>query len=373
MLCDYFGICGSCTIFDVDYASQLQQKVNEQIASFRDLFDGHFEIFASEEQAFRARAEFKIYHDDFGIYYAMNTKDKKFVTIQSCQIVNQQISQMMPKLIKSLQEDELLSRKLFGVEFLTSCDEVLVTLIYHKKLDENWVALAKKIQSDLNIKIIGRSRGQKIVLSDDFVTQKIEINTKKFQIIQKEGGFSQPNSGVNSKMLSWVLDNIFSKKDLCELYCGGGNFTIPLSAIFRSVLATEISKTSISSAKQSCELSGVSNIEFLRMSSEDFTSALNKEREFFRLKNISLDNYDFSTIFIDPPRAGVDEKTLELVASFENIIYISCNPVTLKRDLEILTKTHKIEKFAFFDQFAWTHHIESGVILTNKLQSSSLD
>lgn len=367
MFCNYFGICGSCTIFGVDYASQLRQKVDEQIASFRDLFDGHFEVFASETQAFRARAEFKIYHDDFGICYAMNTKDKKFVTIQNCQIVNGQISQMMPKLIKSLQEDELLSRKLFGVEFLTSCDEVLVTLIYHKKLDDDWIALAKKIQSDLNIKIIGRSRGQKVVLSDDFVTQKIEIDKRQFAIIQKESGFSQPNSGVNSKMLSWVLKNISSSGDLCELYCGGGNFTIALSAKFRKVLATEISKTSIASAKQSCILSGVENIEFLRMSSEDFTSALNKEREFFRLKDISLDDYDFSTIFIDPPRAGVDEKTLELVARFENIIYISCNPVTLKRDLEILNKTHKISRFAFFDQFAWTHHIESGVILTKNL------
>lgn len=369
MFCDYFGICGSCSIFGVDYETQLKLKTDEQQKQFAQLFDGDFEIFSSEAEKFRARAEFKIYHENGEIFYAMSAKNKKFVTIKNCQIVNQQISQIMPVLISRLADDEILSHKLFGVEFLTSADEILVTLVYHKKLDENWTKQAKNIQEELNVKIIGRSRGQKIVLNEDFVTQKININGKKFQIIQKEGGFSQPNSGVNTKMLDWVLGNIGCDGDLCELYCGGGNFTIPLSTRFRKVLATEISKTSINSAKQSCIFSEISNIEFLRMSSEDFTSALNAEREFFRLKGVNLGDYNFSTIFIDPPRVGVDQKTLNLVARFDKIIYISCNPIALKRDLEILNTTHKIEKFAFFDQFAWTHHIESGVILTKRRQA----
>ena len=66
---------------------------------------------------------------------------------------------------------------------------------------------------------------------------------------------------------------------------------------------------------------------------------------------------------MDPPRSGLDDTTRTLAKKFENIIYISCNPETLHRDLEELLKTHKIVRFALFDQFAFTEHIESGVIL----------
>ena len=78
-------------------------------------------------------------------------------------------------------------------------------------------------------------------------------------------------------MIEWVLNNTKdSKKDLCELYCGGGNFTIPLSKKFNKVLATEISKTSIKSALRNCALNNIENIDFIRMSSEEFVEALNE-------------------------------------------------------------------------------------------------
>ena len=75
-------------------------------------------------------------------------------------------------------------------------------------------------------------------------------------------------------------------------------------------------------------------------------------------------------ILLDPPRAGLDETTTKLSQDFVNIIYISCNPETLHRDLLELTKTHTIEKFALFDQFAYSEHIETGVILKIKLSES---
>jgi tRNA (uracil-5-)-methyltransferase len=107
----------------------------------------------------------------------------------------------------------------------------------------------------------------------------------------------------------------------------------------------------------------VTNIDFVRLSSEDLTSALKKEREFRRLKDIDLESYNFSHIFVDPPRSGLDEKSLEFISEFENIIYISCNPLTLKRDLEVLKDRFEVVSSALFDQFAYTTHIESGVVL----------
>ena len=82
------------------------------------------------------------------------------------------------------------------------------------------------------------------------------------------------------------------------------------------------------------------------------------------LRNIFRElNDDFDTIFMDPPRSGLDDTTRALAKNFTNIIYISCNPQTLHRDLEELLKTHKIVRFALFDQFAYSEHIECGVIL----------
>ena len=76
-----------------------------------------------------------------------------------------------------------------------------------------------------------------------------------------------------------------------------------------------------------------------------------------------LDDYDFSTVFVDPPRAGLDEATIRLVRRFDHIIYVSCNPETLARDLATLTQTHAVLSAAIFDQFPHTEHVESGVVL----------
>ena len=369
MQCEYFGICGSCNLGGKSYEEQLQLKIDREKDRFAPLWDKDITIIKSPDGSFRDRAEFRIWkifdsNNNYTLHYAMNDKDKKILPIKSCSIVSENIATLMPKLIEKLSSEDKLNFKLFSIEFLSSTSgDMLVTLIYHKKLDDSWKILAKELESNLKIKIIGRSRKQKIIVSDDFIFQEVEILNRIYKFHYKEGGFTQPNQKVNKQMIEWVLENIESYDDLCELYCGGGNFTIPLSSMFQKVLATEISKTSIRSAKENCELNGIENIEFLRMSSEEFVEAKNGVREFRRLKDINLSDYNFSTIFLDPPRAGLDDTTTKLSQEFDQIIYISCNPETLKRDLDTLTKTHTIEKFALFDQFAYSTHIESGVIL----------
>jgi tRNA (uracil-5-)-methyltransferase len=161
----------------------------------------------------------------------------------------------------------------------------------------------------------------------------------------------------------------FGKKssDLLELYCGAGNFTIPFATLFNKVLATEISKSSINAAKTNMALNGVSNVEFVRMSVEEFVSALDGVREFRRMKDIDIKSYNIDSIFVDPPRSGMDEYSCRFSARYETIVYISCNPETLYRDLEILTQTHDVVSMALFDQFPYTHHVEMGVKLLKKV------
>jgi len=371
MRCEYFNICGSCNLGGISYDEQLQTKVDREKERFKNLWDKKIDIIKSEDGAFRNRAEFRIWKtfdkdDKAKLNYAMNDIDKKPLVIDSCSIVTSHISNLMDSLLPILQENETLSYKLFAIEFLSSTtNDTLVTLIYHKKLDDDFIVLAKEIEKKLNIKMIGRSRKQKLISSVDFIDECLVIDDKKFNFRYQEGGFTQPNQKVNTQMISWVIKNSKKENDLCELYCGGGNFTIALSGHFQKVLATEISKTSIRSAKENCELNSIENIKFIRMSSEEFVEARKGKREFRRLlqEDVVLSDYNFSTIFVDPPRAGLDETTTELCKEFDQIIYISCNPETLKRDLDELTKTHTIKHFALFDQFAFSSHIESGVVL----------
>ena len=368
MECKYFGECGACRVFESGYDGQIEQKIELNKDRFKDFYSGNISVFRSPTSHYRSRSEFKIWHIDDDIHYAMNHIEKKgVVLIDECPQVNIHISQLMPKLLKAIKEKDI-GFKLFGADFLSSSDgEIVVSLLYHRRLDEDWMRLALEIADELSIYIIGRSRKQKEVIGQDYITESLNINSKIYKFNYIENSFTQPNPRVNEKMVSWALD-MFSnaKNDLLELYCGAGNFTIPFATIFDKVLATEISKSSINAAKTNMSLNGVTNIEFVRMSAEEFVEALDGVREFRRMKDIDIKSYSLQNIFVDPPRSGMDENSCRFSARFDTILYISCNPESLVRDLDILSQTHDIVDMAIFDQFPYTHHVEMGVKLVKK-------
>ena len=372
MKCKYFGSCGSCGLHELSYGEQLEQKSSRVSELLSPFYSGELEMFESPDSHYRARSEFRIWHIGDICSYAMGniTKDGT-LCIDECPKVIEPIERRMWALLDSINDNKLLSHRLFGIEFLatTTTDECLVTMLYHRRLDDEWSALALELESRHNISIIGRSRKQKVVLSTEFVTEALTIDNKLYTYRYYEGGFTQPNPMANISMIEWARGAIGdrAKGDLLESYCGLGNFTIPLSNLFDKVLATEISKNSIKAAKENCELNGVTNIEFIRLSSEEMTQAINAEREFRRLADVDLDSYNFSTVLVDPPRAGLDSATVELISSIDTILYISCNPETLARDLEVLSQSHNVAKAAIFDQFPHTTHVESGVLLQRKV------
>ena len=357
------------TIDPRQYQQQLADKITKIHADFANLELPHIEVYESEPINFRMRAEFRIWHEGDEPHYAMHQPGtNRPISISEFPIGSLKIAELMPQIMTGVRGNDILRRKLYVVEFLTTLSgDALVTMIYHKPLGEDWQAEARALSEHIGTPIIGRSKKQKVVLDRDYVTEELEVLGKRYKYKQVETGFTQPNAGVNQKMLTWAVEaSQTSTADLLELYCGNGNFTIPLAQNFDRVLATEISKVSVNSSHWSMEQNGVSNIDIVRMSSEDFTDALNQVRPFRRLKEIDLDSYNFSTVFVDPPRAGLDEGTLDLVKRFDNILYISCNPETLKSNLETLSETHRIKKFAAFDQFPYTHHLECGAVLVRK-------
>ena len=356
-----------------------QQQLADKKQYLQQLFQGldfpEIEVFESPEQHYRMRAEFRIWHEGGEMFYAMFERGQKasgasLIRCDQFPATSESINALMPKLIEAASNHSELKNRWYAVEFLSTLSgEMLVTMIYHKKLNEAWQQAAQELAHNLGIHIIGRSRGQKIVLSQDFVTEALTVNGKTFRYRQIEGSFTQPNAQVCQKMLTWACDAAQNLgKDMLELYCGNGNFTLPLSQHFNQVLATEVSKTSVNAAQWNIEANQITNLKIARLSAEEFTEAYTQNREFRRLQEqgIDLKNYDFSTIFVDPPRAGVDDETLKLVTRFDNVLYISCNPETLRTNLDTLCQTHTIERAALFDQFPFTHHIESGVWLKKK-------
>ena len=366
MKCSHFGKCGSCNNYQLNYSEALTAKQKEVSNLLKLFYNDTLEVFESPKSAHRARAEFKIWHEDSSCFYAMTNLEKNgVVLLNECPKVIDVISNIQYRLLESINNQPILKEKLFSIEFLGSKrGELLVTLIYHKQLNNEWQERAKELERLFDIHIIGRARKQKIVLSQEYIIEELQINNKPFLYKYYEGGFTQPNPYVNEKMIEWAIARAKnSSGDLLELYCGLGNFTLPLSQHFSKVLATEISKNSIKAALENCKINSIDNIEFIRLNAAETAQALRGIREFRRLANIDLKTYNFSTVLVDPPRAGLDELSTNLVKEFDKIIYISCNPVTLARDLEELCKTHKVTKAAIFDQFPYTSHIESGVYL----------
>jgi tRNA (uracil-5-)-methyltransferase len=327
--------------------------------------------FPSPKQHYRHRTEFKCWHTDDTANYAMTDPDtKKTIIIDDFDIATKSINQLMPTLLHEINSKQILRKKCFQIEFLsTLSEEILVTLIYHKPLEDEWLDAIQEVKAKLDVDIIGRSRKQKLVVGRDYVNEVFTVDGRKFHYKQIEGCFSQPNGYICEQMLNWAVKNSQSfQGDLLELYCGNGNFTLPLAQNFNRVLATEISKTSVNAALDNIKTNDIDNVKLLRMSSEEFTQAMDKVRSFRRIRDaeVDLDNYQFSTVFVDPPRAGLDSDTEKMIQRFENIIYISCNPDTLIKNLNSLCNTHKIKCLAAFDQFPYTDHLETGVILSLK-------
>ncbi|WP_105903015.1 tRNA (uridine(54)-C5)-methyltransferase TrmA [Vibrio gangliei] len=358
------------------YAEQLDDKLQRLGDMFAEFTTPDIEVFESPEQHYRMRAEFRVWHEGDDMYYIMfDQATRQKYRVDQFPTASRLINDLMPLLMDAMKDNPVLRTKLFQVDFLSTLSgEVLVSLLYHRQLDDEWQQQARALKQRLNeegfnLDLIGRARKMKIVMDRDYVVEKLNVNGQPYIYQQVENSFTQPNGIVAQKMLEWAVDcTQDSQGDLLELYCGNGNFSLALAQNFERVLATELAKPSVDSAQYNIKANNIDNVQIIRMSAEDFTDAMEGKREFRRLKDndIDLTSYNCNTIFVDPPRSGMDEGTCKMVQGYERIMYISCNPETLKDNLDILAQTHNITRFALFDQFPFTHHMEVGVFLERK-------
>jgi len=358
------------SIVPAEYTAQLAEKLAQFKQTFAPYGVVEPTVISSKPLHYRLRAEFRMYHKQGRVDYAMFAPDdpKVPVVIDAFPVAAEPIYQLMPLLRDKLQASNTLKDKLYQINFLATLrGEVMVTLIYHQVLGSRWEAAARSLAAELNVQIVGRSRGQKVILDRDWLLEQFEVNGRMLSYQQIEASFTQPNGEVNRQMLAWARQQATGLGgDLLELYCGNGNFTMALAPLFERVLATEVAGSSVKAAHYNLAANEIDNVKVVRLASENLSAALAGSKALRELDGIELRDYRFSTLFVDPPRAGLDADTLAVASNFENILYISCNPQTLQENVAALQASHEIAAAAIFDQFPYTHHLESGLLLKRR-------
>jgi tRNA (uracil-5-)-methyltransferase len=326
------------------------------------------------------------------------------VVVRSFPIASRPIYALMPLVLDWCNDDKMdadgvgstldsvvLRRNLKAIHYLsTTTLEVLVTLVYDAPIDEDrWHHEATLLREHLMmtngigitaLSIIGRCKGVKLVLGDDFVWESLAlpVDGRVLRYKQVEDGFSNPNGAVNALALDWICSvvktAISSKQststgssldiNMLEMYCGNGNHTVALAPMVAHLVGVELNKALCAAARENLSANGISNAHIVACDSNKFARSILRSKQYHCKENGAT--YAFDIVLVDPPRCGLDDVTRVMITAYDYIVYISCNPDALQRDLLEICLTHRILRFAVFDQFAYTPHLECGVFLQRK-------
>ena len=215
----------------------------------------------------------------------------------------------------------------------------------------------KTIIKNLNYKntniILGNEN--KVIFGDGYITDI--LLGKKFKISNMS--FYQVNPVQTEKLYSKAIEyaNLTGKETVFDLYCGIGTIGICSSDKVGQLFGIETIPEAIEDAKENTKINKIENAEFFVGDVE------NELPEFIKTRNIKPD-----VVFVDPPRKGCDKTALETLLEIqpEKIVYVSCNPATLGRDLKILEEKYELKKLAICDMFPWTSHVECVAVLELK-------
>jgi tRNA (uracil-5-)-methyltransferase len=281
-----------------------------------------------------------------------------------------------------------LCRYLSSIHVLSSLQgQAVLTLVYdkEKQLEESetelraaaaWFINAIKSERP-DVSIIAQSKGVRFVepRGKDYVMETLDVkipdSSAPARLFYKQpvDGFSNPNGKVNEACLGWLCSVAYSncnssEGDLLEMYSGCSNHTVGIAKYFRSVVCVELNKALCEAAKFNLSLNDITNVKVVAGPSEKFAKAILRKGSY---KDTNRE-YSFNSVLVDPPRGGLDADTRFLLktGNFRSIIYISCNPDSLVRDLNIICSdgTYRVERFAVCDHFAYSKgHLESLVLL----------
>ena len=217
------------------YEAQLAEKVvrlQKMMAPFSAQVP---EVFRSPVSHYRMRAEFRLWHDGDDLYHIMfDQQTKSRIRVDTFPAASELINQLMATVIEGVRDNPVLRHKLFQVDYLTTLsNQAVISLLYHKKLDDEWRQQAERFRDalraqNLNVHLIGRATKTKIELDQDYIDERLPVGGREMIYRQVENSFTQPNAAMNVQMLEWAIDATKDATgDLLELYCGCLLYTSP--------------------------------------------------------------------------------------------------------------------------------------------------
>jgi len=351
--CPVFTLCGGCQLQNLSYPAQLREKehiLRETLGRLGGLHDVSIELIVPSPKEFGFRNKVTLsawfYKGKWHIGYSQKGTNRK-VPIESCPISTEIVDKVINRISRVLASLGDPHFPLDKIHISSNGKTAQITLVpVHSRKGDTLKTLhghLKRHEETENVSIggIGETGFEFNILDNKFLTTP--------------SAFTQVNSAINELMIKTVLEwaELTNNMSVLDLYSGIGNFSIPLALQAKEVLGVEISKNSVKLAKHNAGINSVKNIVFQNASSEDAVTILNDEHESFDL------------VVLDPPREGAKEVIDGLVElSPEKMIYVSCDPATLARDLKKLSKSgYKVVKVRPFDMFPQTFHIESVTLL----------
>ena len=372
--CKTYKTCGGCSLRHIDYRETLvikREKVQNLVnKSLKNRVIVEDTIGMGNVSYYRNKAIYPVCIDDngnknFGIYSA---RTHKVVPFEECFIqseISQQIARYIIDNYNGTIYDEVNntgSLRNIMIRFAKNTNEVMVVLVQTDNnvyIDVN--ALVSKFPNIRTVVININSKNTNVVLSGEnhviYGDGIIEDLLGKYKFVISPNSFYQVNPVQTEVMYNLGIEMAALKKDdiICDLYCGIGTIGIFASEYVSKVYGIEIVDAAIENAKQNAILNNVKNIDFIVGDVEFAFDKLLKEDEV--VPNI---------VFVDPPRKGLDDLTITNLNKLEldKIVYISCNPATLVRDLAKLENKYKVEKIVPVDNFCYTSHVETVALLS---------
>lgn len=381
--CSTYKKCGGCELRHIDYETTINMKkysvenTLKKTLSRKDI-EVNEVIKMDNPYFYRNKLQYPIGVDDnnnlvMGVYAQ---RSHKIIETNECRIQNKLCQNIAKDIFKFIKENNI---KVYNEKTLTGSirhiivrigiktNEVLVTLVTNERKIEKEDLLVKYITEKYKeIKTIAKninSKNTNVILGNKteiiFGDGYIEDYIGKFKFKISPRSFYQVNPVQTEKLYSKAVEyaSLTGEETIFDLYCGIGTIGIFASDNVKKIYGIETIKEAIEDAKENAKINAVNNSEF-------FVGDVEKVLpEFIKERNITAD-----VIFIDPPRKGCDNTALETILHIEpkKIVYVSCNPASLARDLKTLEEKYKIEKLAICDMFPFTHHVECVAMLNLK-------
>ncbi len=361
--CPYFGVCGGCDIQHLEYRKALEFKqclVKETLEKIAKLnIDVKPTIASGNIYNYRNKASFpvKFFDDAYHVGY-YEKKSHKLVEVDKCTICIEEINkakQIVENWLFELKTPNLVSHLV--IRFID--EKLQLVLVVTNFNVPNLKVLADKLNKEFNFSLYlnldKHDKGEILTPQFKHIAGEKELSLSEMGLNYSVHPYSfmQVNSDVKHKIYNYVLSQIPKNAKVIDAYAGAGLLTAMIAKKAKSAVGIEINKPATESAEELFKANNITNAQMINGKTEDVLPALTN---------------DTDIIVLDPAKRGCDEKALNAICSSkaEKVIYISCSPQSLARDLITLTTCFKIDNVQPFDMFPQTSNVETVVILTRQ-------